>query len=47
MSIAFINSWPRSGKGSKGFIVEVQDKEKELVREALPLGDKNFIIDYK
>ena len=41
ISIAFINSRSRSGKGSKGFIVELQDKETELVGEQLPLGVKN------
>ena len=41
ISIAFINSWSRSRKGSKGFIVELQDKETELVGEQLPLGVKN------
>ena len=41
ISIAFINSWSRLGKGSKGLIVELQDKETELVGEQLPLGVKN------
>ena len=44
ISIAFINSWSRSGKGSKGFIVELQDKETELVGVQLPLGVKNDFV---
>ena len=44
ISIAFINFRSRSEKGSNGFIVELQDKETQLVGEQLPLGVKNDFV---